>query len=291
MKKIIPLFIFLNLFSAIFTEAHQHNGDHYNYGYSNKTSSNAVQIKEDNEYRYIISNGIPNHTTGDFPNRNNPNSISAQDHHFRIPLFPQKTGTFKPQEGIVGVALNGIPFEPGTAEAFGKPRGQRGAPNQYKWREEAIVEGSGKLGLDQNNAHVQPTGTYHYHGIPYGFLETLNATDLVHIGYAADGFKIIASRSNAYKPSYQLKQGTRPDGPGGRYDGTYTADFEYIAGSGDLDQANGMMLNGEYVYFATEEFPFLPRYLAGEADPSFDKFRGGPPEGMQPHGPEGKTSE
>lgn len=43
------------------------------------------------------------------------------------------------------------------------------------------------------------------------------------------------------RSSYRLKEGRRPrqDGPGGRFDGTYTPDFKYVAGTGDLDEANG----------------------------------------------------
>lgn len=82
------------------------------------------------------------------------------------------------------------------------------------------------------------------------------------------------------KPSYQLKSGFRPSGPGGRYDGTYTADFEYRAGSGDLDQCNGADVNGEYVYFVTEAFPFAPRCLMGVVNSSFSKRGGGSVEGQ-----------
>src|SRR5437016_4392394 len=44
-------------------------------------------------YRYITSNGIPDHPTGQFPNRGNPNSISPQNYHFRITLSPKSADT------------------------------------------------------------------------------------------------------------------------------------------------------------------------------------------------------
>ena len=230
---------------------------------------NFVKITEDGTYRTIKSNGIANHATGQFPGRGNPHAISAQSHNYRVPLAPQKTGRASQQEGVMGVALNGVPFEPGTAECYGRSRGERGPMTSCEWREEAIVNGKGQLGLDQSNAHVQPTGAYHYHGVPHGLLSVLPNKDLVHVGYAADGFKLMVSRSNAYKPSYALKSGTRASGPGGRYTGKYTADFEYRAGVGALDQCNGATVNGEYVYFITEGFPFAPRCLMGQADTSF----------------------
>jgi len=244
---------------------------------------NVVEIKAVGDVLVITSNGIPNHTTGQFPNRGNPNAISAQSHEYRVALNPIKTGRATKKDGVIGVALNGVPFEPATAECYGQARGQRSAPGACEWRLEAIVRGEGQLGLDQNNAHVQPTGTYHYHGVPHGLLDVLrpykSMGDLVHVGYAADGFKMMVSRSGRYQSSYQLKAGVRPSAPGGRYDGTYTADFEYRAGSGDLDQCNGTDVNGEYVYFVTEAFPFALRCLMGVVNSSFSKRGGGSVEG------------
>ena len=48
------------------------------------------------------------------------------------------------------------------------------------------------LGLDCNNAHVQPTGKYHYHGSPTLYLQNANipANQMTLVGYAADDFPI-----------------------------------------------------------------------------------------------------
>jgi hypothetical protein len=95
------------------------------------------------------------------------------------------------------------------------------------------------------------------------------------------------------KSSYRLKSGTRPgspDGPGGNYDGAFTADYEFVKGSGDLDECNGRFgvtpefPQGTYYYCLTEEFPFASRYWRGTPDQSFLK-RGGP---GGPGGPGGK---
>ncbi len=247
---------------------------------------NIVQITEDETYRYIKGNGVPNHKTGVFPNRGNPNSISAQSHNYRVSLTPQKTGGPVKHNGVIGVALNGVPFEPGTAECYGRARGERGPMSSCEWREEAIVNGEGQLGLDSSNAHVQPTGAYHYHGMPHGFLSVLSGAEMVHVGYAADGFKIYVNRSGTYKPSYKLKSGKRSSGPGGRYDGKYTADYVYAASKvGNLDECNGAYAEeiGEYVYFITDAFPFAPRCLMGTADKSF--ARKGPGGGRNGGGP------
>ena len=65
--------------------------------------------------------------------------------------------------------------------------------------------GVADLGFDDNNAHVQPDGSYHYHGTPVGLLAGLgHDADLVHVGFAADGHLIAHSPSDRYAPSYRL---------------------------------------------------------------------------------------
>ena len=38
----------------------------------------------------VESDGIPNHETGKFPNRDNPNRIQKQNYRFYIPLQPKR---------------------------------------------------------------------------------------------------------------------------------------------------------------------------------------------------------
>ena len=247
-----------------------------------------VSITEEGGYRVIKANGVPNHEIGQFPGPGCPNAASAQSYSLRMPLHPKTNATFTQlKQQSIGVAVNGVPFDPGTAEYW---------KNDHSsiWHIEAI--GGGKnLGLDQNHAHVQPNGAYHYHGIPTGLISALGETGGKSslLGYAADGFPIYLQTSGN-RSSYQLKGGTRPsgaEGPGGKYDGTYTVDYEFVQGSGDLDEANGKMgvtseyPEGTYYYVATAEFPFYPRMLKGTPDAS---FRRGPPGGGPGGG--GKTA-
>lgn len=80
--------------------------------------------------------------------------------------------------------------------------------------------------------------------------------------------------------SYQLKSGTRPDGPGGAYDGNFVLDWEYRVGSGTLDAANGRFAvtpeypRGSYVYVLTPGVLEIPRQFAGILSSSF--VRNGP---------------
>jgi len=260
--------------------------------------SNSVLIHIQGEFRIITANGLPNHSTGNFPNPGNPNYIAAQQYNFRIPLHPvpaEKPTSFK--LGLFGIATNGVVFDPGAAEWWGND------PSSG-WQYEPI-SGPRHLGVDSNNAHVQPNGAYHYHGVPTGMIAaTPGATQRMFLlGWAADGFPIYApwayfnptnptSPVKPVKSSFQFKKGTRPTGPGGTYDGTFVADFEYVAGSGDLDECNGRFgitpefPKGTYHYFVTREFPFIPRQFRGTPDPSFLR-RGGPPRGRGFGGPGG----
>lgn len=47
------------------------------------------------------------------------------------------------------------------------------------------------------------------------------------------------------------------------HDGTFVQDWKYVEGSGDLDQCNGTMVDGEYRYYATDTYPFFPRCFRG----------------------------
>ena len=80
--------------------------------------------------------------------------------------------------------------------------------------------------------------------------------------------------------SYRVKSGTRPGGPGGRYDGSFVQDYEYVAGLGDLDDCNGRTgvtreyPEGTYYYVITDSFPFIPRCFHGTPDRSFMRGAG-----------------
>lgn len=261
-----------------------------------------VSIRVEGDVRIIESNALPNHKAGRFPNGNNPNAIRAQQQRYTVPAEPQVAS--QPTQKFMqpfGVAVNGVVFDPGAAEFW---RGNR------QWQYEPLADKI-NLGLDDNHAHVQPTGAYHYHGMPTGLIETLGNPQekMLLIGWAADGFPMYTPFAHeeadnprsplvAMKPSYRLKQGNRPsgnNGPGGRYDGTFVNDWQYVPGSGDLDECNGRVgvtpeyPDGTFYYVVTDDFPFIPRLYRGTPDRSFE--RSGPPGGGRggpPGGPGGR---
>ena len=264
-----------------------------------------VKITIEGELRVIRANGIPAHAVGTFPNTGNPNAIRPQNHEYRIPAKPVAGTERIPARPEFGIALNGVIFDAGTGE-FWSPTGRQFGGGS-DWNYEALGGGV-EFGIDMNNAHVQPTGKYHYHGIPTGLLEALGGETgierMVHIGWAFDGFPIYGPYGHAdakdtttevrlLKSSYRLKTGARPtapDGPGGVYDGKFTNDYEYVAGLGDLDESNGRFgptpefPEGTYYYVMTKEFPSVPRSYRGTPDESMRR-RGGP---RGPGGPRGR---
>lgn len=226
-----------------------------------------VSITVDGDQRCITSDGVPDHETGTW----RPGAVvHEQDHNFCMDATPELTGTVTRRVRISGITVTGIPLRPGTAEYY-DPTAERGWSRDRAsgWN----VEGMGGLRMDAQNAHVDGDGMYHYHGVPSAVTDELDGT---LFGYAADGFEIHYIGVEA-RPSWQLKSGERPSGPGGAHDGTYVQDYEFVEGSGTLDECNGAMLGGRYVYFATDTYPFFPRCFKGTVSSDFIGGRGSRP--------------
>ncbi|SVD99991.1 uncharacterized protein METZ01_LOCUS452845, partial [marine metagenome] len=236
----------------------------------------------DETSRILSGNGIPNHEVGTFPNPHNPNTISEQNVNATFTLCPSLVSETGVQvggpAGAIAYAINSVKFDPGTAgrcDDSGKCDLGRG---QGRWSIEALGHNTFDFGDDMNHAHVQPTGEYHYHGMPELLLDLLGQEkNMTLVGWASDGFPVYArygytdandssSAMKIVKPSWKLKttgDAGRPDtltvlgGPPGAGDsypntaiplGAFTQDFEYVEGSGDLDQCNGR-------FGVTPEFP------------------------------------
>lgn len=254
-------------------------------------------IEESGDNRTITTNNIPDHEVGLFGDSEgslNPNQVSAQNSSYSVDLTPEIASTKTALLGSdgplysFGILLNGVELDPVAAEPW-PHEGFMASNVNWDWNLEATMV---LIGLDCNNAHVQPTGKYHYHASPTLYLASLNNSndEMSLIGYAADGFPIYskygyadASDENSgireLLSSYSLKEGTRPgDGdtaPCGDYTGVYSADFEYVEGSGDLDECNGRTgitpeyPNGTYYYVITDDFPSIPRFFNGTPSNDF----------------------
>lgn len=65
-----------------------------------------------------------------------------------------------------------------------------------------------------------------------------------------------------------------------RPDGTFVSDWIYVESVGQLDECNGIEINGEYGYFITDEYPYVSRCLKGEFE---EEHPQGPPPGSHSH--------
>lgn len=240
----------------------------------------SIVITTNGETCSIASNAVPNHdfnATGRFAN-----PFSQQSQKYTIPANPTANSvpTALDLRTDNAVFLNGVKLDLMAAGCFGVRDGRIGCNDMgTSYRYDPMGPG-GNFGTDEHNAHTQPDGTYHYHGNPLALFEQSNpkAPSPV-IGFAADGFPIFGSYivdNGAIRKattSYQLKTGARPSGPGGQYDGTFIDDWEFVAGSGDLDQCNGMTQNGVYGYVVTASYPHVLGCFTGTPNPSFNKRR------------------
>ncbi len=272
-----------------------------NLVYNNAPNSSTNSVNETLPFSYswtcsgssrtVTGNGVPNHavTGGNFATKVSAQSISAS-----VSTSPIASTTSTAVK-LPGYALNSVKMDPGTAgtctnSATSDASGCNYAGGTGTWRMEAMGDPSVSpwkfdFGTDVNNAHVQPNGQYHYHGMPTNLIPALNgasSTSMTLVGWAADGFPIYAnygyttatSASSALKEmkgSYRVK--TTPDS--GRPAtslfsmGHFQQDWEYVSGLGDLDECNGRtgvtpeFPSGIYHYYITKTYPFIQRCVKG----------------------------
>lgn len=236
--------------------------------------------------RVLSSNGVPNHEVGTFPGPGNPNPIAAVNTSGTYTLSPLLRSS-NTSVVTAGYAINGVKLEPataGTCDNTGTQCSQ--AQGTGAWSLEALGQSVFNFGTDENNGHVQPTGAYHYHGMPERFITKLGkgTTTMTLVAWAPDGFPIYArygyniagdvtSGVRVLRSSYQLK--TIPDANRPAVAlfpmGTFTQDYAYVTGTGDLDECNGRFgvtpefPAGIHHYVVTDTFPFMGRCVRGTA--------------------------
>lgn len=227
----------------------------------------------------LTSNAIPNHDFDD-ASAAFATPVSEVEKTFSIPRAPSFAATSTPLAltSYDAVMLNGVVVDQLAAGCFGVGDGRIGCNDlATPWRYDPMSPAA-DFGTDAHHAHTQPDGRYHYHGDPLAMYGSPTEVSPV-IGFAADGFPIFGpyfddgTEIRAAISGWTLRSGTRPSGPGGTYDGTYVDDYEFT-GAGDLDECNGMTVDGQYGYYVTAGYPWVIGCLRGTPDPSFDK---GPP--------------
>ena len=173
-----------------------------------------VRVEVTDDYLIVHSNGLPDHTTGDFPNRYNPNRIREQHYTFKIPRHPKVADRItRLPMGPIGVAINGVPFyNPYNAE------GQDAAKNEV---------------FDECCGHPDPMGRYHYHIYPRCVHTSFKDERGEHsplIGYAFDGFPIYGPNGENGKLPTDLDECNGHSDPQRGYHYHVTSKFPYILG-------------------------------------------------------------
>ena len=104
------------------------------------TPNHYLNMSVSDSKRCFVTNGIPDHPTGKFPNRGNPNPIQEQRVNVCIPVEPVKGDIPTQIQGTMGIAINGVQFRPNTA-GYWDPRAKRGhsrtgdkTESRYLWR-------------------------------------------------------------------------------------------------------------------------------------------------------------
>jgi len=246
--------------------------------------SNVQIVQYDTANVYVSCTSIPGYSIG--PWIGDPNTPSNQNFVFKITLYPAKNSGTPILVGLgqIGVWSNGVAiYNASDGMTYN---------NVGVWHRNAYYfEGPG---FDDCLGHPDQHGCYHHHVNPRCLY---NDSDNGHhspiIGYAFDGYPIYGAYGYAnsngsggikrMRSSYQLRthmvnRDTLPNGTivsfadegpavGISYPlGDFMEDYQYIAGSGDLDTNNGRFCvtpdypSGTYAYFVTIDSTLTPAY-------------------------------
>ncbi|MCX5658894.1 MAG: YHYH protein [Planctomycetota bacterium] len=223
-----------------------------------------VKVEVTDKYFVVHADGIPDHTTGDFPNATNPNRIVKQSYVFKVPRHPVKAEKVtKLPMGPIGVAVNGVPFyNPYNAE------GRDAAKNEV---------------FDSCCGHPDPMGRYHYHIYPRCIHTSFTDAPKEHsplIGYAFDGYAIFGPNGEGGTPPADLDECNGHTDATRGYHYHVTNKFPYILGGYRGEVERGNLDGGGRGPGPGMGGPGRQRGPGGNGPPG-----GGPPRGPRPDGP------
>merc|ERR1719382_2003722 len=221
-----------------------------------------------NGKRVVISNQVPDHDHENDQLTTNPNEACERYQFIELPLNPAKgSSATRTGLGTIGLAVTGGAF----FNDWSSPSGDIALYN----------EGSS---LDSCFGHSASGGAYHYHAnincSSAGAATGANDPDTCKlIGYYQDGVPVYGfckdSAGMVMTSCYECT-GTCTSSVttvGGTYSGLGTVDTDYTysdsafaAGTCNLDSASGAVhpTTGEYSYFATVGYPWVPIYFYGD---------------------------
>ncbi len=283
------------------------------------------------EHVYVKATGMAAYNMGPFLD-GNPNQPDDQNYLFRITRDPQpNTGDLvETPLGAIGVLINGVLFE-NYADAMSWNNEGIWNRNANFWELDGFDCARAHPQGTAYHVHQSPAAFNTIDDPETDICDMYPSEGLFvpdpseHsplLGYAFDGYplygpfayentdgtgQVIRMRSS-YQGRDMVERNTLPDGTavnaGPDVDaiypiGTFKEDYEYVEGSGTLDEFNGRFCitpeypEGIYAYFVTEDenghshYPFLvgPHYYGIVDDCNFTIGEGGPgggPGGMEP---------
>jgi len=221
-----------------------------------------------NGKRVIISNQVPDHDHEDDAVSANPNEACERYQFIELPLTPSQGSTAtRTSMGTTGLAVTGGAFF-----------------NDWSSTDGDVALYNEGASLDSCFGHSSGAGAYHYHAnincTDAGAATGANDSDeCVLIGYYRDGVPVYGlckdsdgmEMTSCYECtgtctySVTTAGGTYSD-LGSMYTDYEYSDSAYSAGTCNLDLANGAIhpTTGEYSYFMTVDYPWVPVYYYGE---------------------------
>merc|ERR1712122_206513 len=211
---------------------------------------------EYNGRRIVIANGIPNHDAENDQFTVNPNTRCERWTYMSLPLNPTLASSAVATDmGVIGYATTGGSFY----NDLSSPSGDVALYNEG-------------ITLDSCNGHSSSNSQYHYHANILCVDDAADADVCSMIGYARDGVPIFGYCNDAdgtqFTSGYSESEVIMSSGT--YYSASMATYYEYdsnaySAGSCNLDEANGAIhpATGEYSYFMTTTYPWVPLYYYG----------------------------
>merc|ERR1712198_491217 len=194
---------------------------------------NATSYYYEFEYedqRVVIVNGIPDHDAENDQLVDNTNTRCERWQFMTVPIDPSKgTDATETSMGVIALAVTGGTFY-----------------NDLSNDDGAIALYNEGQSLDSCAGHSSDNSQYHYHANILCDDDASDASVCKQVGWAKDGVEI---------------------SPGTFQTAIDEAYYEYVDSDDcNLDKANGAIhpTTGQYSYFMTTTYPWVPKYYYGE---------------------------
>ncbi|HEX8522670.1 MAG TPA: YHYH protein [Tepidisphaeraceae bacterium] len=258
--------------------------------YVSSITADVDKVAYDSTFAYMHSSGVPSHNVGPFAG--NPAYPANQNRTSRIPRVPQVNSGTKTATGLgnIGVMVNGVGiFNARDAASYNNLNTWHQNANVFELASFDNGRGHPAPGMQQPQQGQLVAGNYHYHQAPLQLINQLDPGNSGQhhsplIGFAFDGFPIYGPYGYANgdgtggivreTTSYQKRNITQRHSLAGSSSdlasnlwgpdvsdtyplGGYVEDYEYVSGSGTLDQYNGRFTitpeypKGTFAYFVT----------------------------------------